>query len=85
MATDERERHRFYEKAVELFGERGAVFLMEHLPPRDEELATKKDLEILEARLEARMQRALRSQLMMFVGVMTLMNAGMFTAFRLTL
>lgn len=43
------------------------------------------DLELLDARLDARVQRSLRTQLMMFVGVMTLMNPGMLTAFRLSL
>jgi len=97
MTRDERERHLFYEKAVEVFGERGAVFLMERLPPGGHStLATKDDLadleqrlrlemKALEERLRAELHKGLRSQLVIFVAVMTLLNTGLFTAFRLTL
>lgn len=45
MAVDEHARHRFYNRAVEVFGEEEATILMAHLPPGGwPNLATKQDL-----------------------------------------
>jgi hypothetical protein len=45
MAVDEHARHRFYNRAVEVFGEEEATILMAHLPPGGwSNLATKQDL-----------------------------------------
>jgi hypothetical protein len=45
MAVDEHDRHRFYNRAVEVFGEEEATILMAHLPPGGwPNLATKQDL-----------------------------------------
>jgi hypothetical protein len=45
MAVDEQARHRFYNRAVEVFGEEEATILMAHLPPGGwPNLATKQDL-----------------------------------------
>jgi hypothetical protein len=45
MAVDEQARHRFYNRAVEVFGEEEATILMAHLPPGGwSNLATKQDL-----------------------------------------
>jgi hypothetical protein len=53
MAVDERARHRFYNKAVEVFGEEEATILMAHLPPGGyPNLATKQDLLDLEKRMK---------------------------------
>ena len=53
MAVDEHARHRFYNRAVEVFGEEEATILMAHLPPGGySNLATKQDLLDLERRLK---------------------------------
>jgi hypothetical protein len=45
MAVDEHDRHRFYNRAVEVFGEEEATILMAHLPPGGwPNLATSQDL-----------------------------------------
>lgn len=45
MAVDERDRHQFSNRAVEIFGEREADILMAHLPPGGyPNLATKQDI-----------------------------------------
>lgn len=71
MAVDEHARHRFYNRAVEVFGEEEATILMAHLPPGGwPNLATKQDLLQLrqdveqgflhlEARLKSHMWRAI--------------------------
>lgn len=71
MAVDEEARHRFYNRAVEVFGEEEAAILMAHLPPGGwSNLATKQDLlqlrqdmeqgfVQLEARLKSHMWRAI--------------------------
>ena len=69
MAVDEHDRHRFYNRAVEVFGEEEATILMAHLPPGGwPNLATKqdllqlrqgmkRDLQILEGRMRSHMLR----------------------------
>jgi hypothetical protein len=69
MAVDEHARHRFYNRAVEVFGEEEATILMAHLPPGGwPNLATrqdllqlrqdmKRDLQILEGRMRSHMLR----------------------------
>jgi hypothetical protein len=53
MSVDERERHRLYNRAVEVLGEEEATILMAHLPPGGwSNLATKQDLLELEERLK---------------------------------
>ena len=71
MAVDAHARHRFYNRAVEVFGEEEATILMAHLPPGGwPNLATKQDvLQLrhdmeqgflqLEARLKSHMWRAI--------------------------
>ena len=52
MSVDEAARHRFYNRAVVVFGEEEATILMAHLPPGGwSNLATKQDLLDLEQRL----------------------------------
>ena len=54
MAVHEHDRHRFHNRAVEVFGEEEADILMAHLPPGGwSNLATKQDLLEVEARLKA--------------------------------
>ena len=43
------------------------------------------EMKALEERFRAELHKGLRSQLVVFVAVMTLLNTGLFTAFRLTL
>ena len=87
MAIDEASRHRMYQRLEEVLGAEEATTLMEHLPPtgwgdvaRKSDLdhlavATKHDLEQLElrldARFEARLERALREQTFRFLTYVT--------------
>jgi hypothetical protein len=60
MTIDGRARHRLHERLDEVLGADEAAILMEHLPPVGwADVATKRDLEYLEARLEARLLRAM--------------------------
>jgi hypothetical protein len=69
MSIDERSRHRLYLKLEEVLGAEEAGTLMDHLPPAGfADLATKddlrlvrSDLESLEHRLTARMERLART------------------------
>lgn len=64
MAIDERSRHELFMRLEKVLGREHATVLMEHLPPVGwADVATKRDLDHLEARLEARLQAELRSQL----------------------
>jgi hypothetical protein len=55
MAIDERARHDLFSRLEEILGQEHATVLMEHLPPVGwADVATKQDLDQLEARLEAR-------------------------------
>ena len=57
MPVDESRRHRLYEAARRLIGEEEAATLMEYLPPVGwGDVATRRDLELLEARLDARIE-----------------------------
>jgi hypothetical protein len=73
MVVDERARHQLFQKLEETLGpEPAACILMEHLPPVGwADVATKRDLDALEtkldARFEARLERAMRQQLQRFI------------------
>jgi hypothetical protein len=57
MTIDERARHRLHERLDQVLGPDEAAILMEHLPPVGwADVATKRDLDQLEARMEARME-----------------------------
>lgn len=57
MAVTERTRHELHEKLVELMGPQRAETLMEHLPPTGwGDVATKADLDHLEARIDHRFE-----------------------------
>ena len=52
MSVSERERHRLYDRAIEILGEEEATILMAHLPPGGyPNLATKQDLLMLRQEL----------------------------------
>jgi len=56
MVISEETRHRLYRRLEEVLGPSEATTLMEHLPPVGwADVATKRDLDALEARMEARM------------------------------
>ena len=60
MAIDERSRHQMYRRLEEVLGPEEAATLMEHLPPVGwADVATKRDLEQLELRLESRFEAKL--------------------------
>jgi len=76
MAIDERSRHRMYLKLEEVLGSEEAATLMEHLPPVGwADVATKRDLELLEIRLEAKLEQSLRVQTFRFMAF----NTGLLT------
>jgi len=55
MVLDERSRHQLYLRLEEVLGPEAATILMEHLPPVGwADVATKRDLDALEQRLEMR-------------------------------
>jgi hypothetical protein len=68
MAITEQNCHQLYTRLEEILGREEATVLMEHLPPVGwADVATRRDLEILEtriealdARFEARLERGLR-------------------------
>lgn len=70
MAVDEHDRHRFYNRAVEVFGEEEAKVLMAHLPPGGwSNLATKQDLLEVEARLKGHTLRAILAANLSLAGI----------------
>jgi uncharacterized protein YdcH (DUF465 family) len=55
MATDEHARHQLFTRLEEVLGPAEAATLMDHLPPLGwGDIATKRDLETLEERIDAR-------------------------------
>lgn len=77
MAITEESRHQLYTRLESVLGPQEATVLMEHLPPIGwADVATKRDLEIVEARLEARFERSLRDlQRNLFFGIVTMQTA----------
>jgi hypothetical protein len=65
MAVDERSRLQLADAAKRAFGDDAGITLMELLPPVGwADVATKQDLAILEARLDARFERGFRQVLL---------------------
>jgi hypothetical protein len=57
MAIDERSRHQLFTRLEEILGEEHATVLMAHLPPVGwADVATRRDLDQLEARLDSRFE-----------------------------
>lgn len=68
MAVDERSRHELYEQARRTWSDQAAEALMELLPPVGwADVATKRDLDALEARVEAKIDRAITRLIMWLV------------------
>jgi glutathione S-transferase len=58
VAISEESRHHLYQRLEQVLGPAEATVLMEHLPPVGwADVATKRDLDVLEERLEQRMDR----------------------------
>jgi hypothetical protein len=69
MPVDQRARRLVSENLVRVHGEEVADAIMTLLPPTD--CATKQDLEVLEARMGERLERAMRRQtFMVFVAIL---------------
>ena len=80
MAITERNRHRMYQRLEEVLGREQAATLMEHLPPVGwADVATKRDLEMLELRFESMLHRELRAQTFRLLAACTAL-AGLFVA-----
>ena len=74
MGIDERTRHQLFLRLESVLGAEEATTLMEHLPPVGwADVATKQDLEILEARLMAGFREELNKQIRGFM----LMSSGL--------
>jgi len=79
MTVDERARHELYEQLARVLGTEAATTLIEHLPPAGwSDVATKRDLDELERRvdlrfdaLEQRMLAAFRGELVAAVTTQT--------------
>ncbi len=90
MGVDELARLRLANKAVNLFGEKEARTLMEHLPLGGiANLATKDDLFLTKAELRADFERlradvaeSMRRQTITLITVMTTINAVMFAGLK---
>jgi hypothetical protein len=90
MGVDELARLRLANKAVNLFGEKEAQTLMEHLPLGGiANLATKDDLFLTKAELRADFERlradvaeSMRRQTITLITVMTTINAVMFAGLK---
>ncbi len=71
MATEETFRHEFQTRVEEVLGAESARFLMAHLPPIPwPEVATKHDLELMEARTGGRFD-AIRADLTLLISNQT--------------
>ena len=58
MAISEESRHHLYQRLEEVLGHEEATVLMKHLPPVGwADVATKRDLDALESRMDARFER----------------------------
>jgi hypothetical protein len=74
MAVDERHRLQLADAAKRAFGDDAGITLMELLPPVGwADVATKQDLELLELKLEAKLEKGFRQVL---VTVASLMVTG---------
>lgn len=83
MALDERARNRMHNRLREVMGDDVADTMMESLPSNGvQDLATKQDLELLEHKLSASFERALRAQTKVYIAWttgLTAVLAGVFT------
>lgn len=69
MTVDERTRHELYTRLEEVLGHEHAMTLMEHLPPVGwTDVATRRDLDALEQRLDARLDNTKDELLAAFRG-----------------
>jgi hypothetical protein len=81
MDVDYEGRDRLYRRAVEVMGQDEANTLMASLPPMDwSQLATKQDLELLQHRLTATFEAALRRQTQWVFGAVVVMALSMLGA-----
>jgi hypothetical protein len=83
MTVDERARHRLYRRLEEVLGTEEAGTLMAQLPPVSiQDLATKRDLEILRHELTAAIERSARRLVMWMSSMMLAAVALAFAAGR---
>jgi hypothetical protein len=79
MAVDERRRHLLYRRLEEVLGPDEAGTLMDHLPPvgwadvarQSDLLALRKDIEVLRAELDSKLESKLNSQTKTLVALMS--------------
>jgi len=75
VAITEQARHRMYAHLEELMGAEDAATLMDHLPPVGwADVATKRDLHMLELKLDARLANGLRLHTLAILGGVAVIN-----------
>lgn len=78
MGLTEQSRHQLYKHLEELMGAEDAGVLMEHLPPVGwADVATKRDLDMLELKFEAKLSNALRAQTYAVLGGFTVIATAL--------
>jgi hypothetical protein len=84
MAPDERGWHRLYDRATEVLGAEEADELMARVPVTGwTELATKKDLEVMEHKLTATFHKELTAAITSQTRALTFQSVSLFIAFAL--
>jgi hypothetical protein len=77
MAIDERSRHELFLALEQVLGREHATVLMEHLPPVGwADVATKRDLEQLELRLEAKIKAEIDASARRLMTTMVVANSA---------
>ena len=84
MAITEESRHRLYEALEASIGVDNASTLMAHLPPIGwADVATKRDLEHVEMKVQLTLERGLRQQLLVLIPVIVASMSILVAAVRL--
>jgi hypothetical protein len=89
-AITEETRHRLFKRLEGVLGEEDATVLMEHLPPVGwADVATRRDLDVLELRFEAKLERSLRElehrsliRMVLVVGIFATLQTAVFQLLR---
>jgi hypothetical protein len=82
VAISEESRHHLYTRLEQVLGSEEAATLMEHLPPVGwADVATKRDLDHLETRLEAKFEAKLNAAITSQTRTLLLTTLGSFIAF----
>jgi hypothetical protein len=82
VALDRRQQVHLYERCRDALGDEAAGYFMSALPPFDwDTIATKHDVEVLEHKLTAAFERALRTQTKTYIAWTTALTAMLVAVF----